>query len=143
MSKTAIIYWSGTGNTEAMAEAILDGAKEVNSEVGYFTVSEISADDAAGYDTLILGCPAMGAEELEEEEFEPFFAALESKISGKNIALFGSYGWGDGEWMRNWEERVTAAGAKLINGEGLIVNEAPDDDGIASCKSLGNKAASI
>ncbi len=142
MSKTAIIYWSGTGNTEAMAEAILDGAKEVNPETGYFTVSEISADDAAEYDTLILGCPAMGAEELEEE-FESFFVAIESKISDKNIALFGSYGWGDGEWMRNWEERVTAAGAKLVNGEGLIVNEAPDDDGIISCKSLGNRAASI
>ena len=102
MSKTAIIYWSGTGNTEAMATAIAEGAKEVNPETLCFSVSDISADDAAGYETLILGCPAMGAEVLEEDEFEPFFEALETKISGKNVALFGSYGWGDGEWMRNW-----------------------------------------
>lgn len=137
MSKTAIIYWSGTGNTEAMAEAVLDGAKEIQSDVDYFTVSDISADKAAEYDTLILGCPAMGAEVLEEEEFEPFFTQLESKLSGKKVALFGSYGWGDGEWMRNWEERVTAAGAELIDGEGLIINDAPDSDGIESCKKLG------
>ena len=140
MSKTAIIYWSGTGNTEAMAEAILEGAKSVNPDTAYFTVSEISADDAASYDTLILGCPAMGAEILEEDEFEPFFTDLESKISGKNIALFGSYGWGDGEWMRNWEERVLGSGAKLI-GDGLTVCEAPDDDGLESCRALGRQAA--
>lgn len=141
MSKTAIIYWSGTGNTEAMAEAISEGVKSVNPEVDYFTVSEISADQAAQYDTLILGCPAMGAEVLEESEFKPFFTDLESKLSGKNVALFGSYGWGDGEWMRSWEERVTDAGAKLIGGEGLIINEAPDDDGLAKCNELGKAVA--
>ena len=102
MGKTVIIYWSGTGNTEAMAMAVLEGAKEVNPDTKITNVAEISADDAANYDTLILGCPAMGAEVLEEEEFEPFFSALESKLSGKNVALFGSYGWGDGEWMRSW-----------------------------------------
>lgn len=138
MSKTAIIYWSGTGNTEAMASAILDGAKEVNPDTGYFTVSEISADKAAEYDNLILGCPAMGAEVLEESEFEPFFTELEGKLSGKNVALFGSYGWGDGEWMREWEKRVLESGAKLI--EGLIINEAPEDDGIAQCVALGRNA---
>lgn len=141
MNKTAIIYWSGTGNTEAMASAISDGAKSVNPDIGYFTVSEISADKAAEYDTLILGCPAMGAEVLEESEFEPFFTELESKISGKNVALFGSYGWGDGEWMREWEKRVTDAGAKLIGGEGLIINDAPDDDGVAQCVGFGENAA--
>ncbi len=143
MSKTAIIYWSSTGNTEAMAEAILSGAKEVNPETAYFTVSEISADQAAEYDTLILGCPAMGAEVLEEDEFEPFFTELEGKLAGKNVALFGSYGWGDGEWMRNWEERVKDSGANLINGEGLIVNEAPDDAAAESCKELGKAAAAL
>lgn len=141
MSKTAIIYWSGTGNTEAMAGAILEGAKEVNPDTAYFIVSEISADDAAGYDTLILGCPAMGAEVLEESEFEPFFTELESKISGKNVAIFGSYGWGDGEWMRDWEKRVTDAGANLISGEGLMINEMPDDDGLNQCRELGKTAA--
>ena len=141
MSKTAIIYWSGTGNTEAMAEAIFDGAKEVNPDTALFSVSEISADEAAAYDTLILGCPAMGAEVLEESEFDPFFTELESKLSGKKVALFGSYGWGDGEWMRNWEERVNAAGAQLLGGEGLTVNESPDADALEDCKNLGKTSA--
>ncbi len=143
MNKTAIIYWSGTGNTEAMALAVAEGAKSVNPDAVCFTVSEISAQDAAEYDTLILGCPAMGAEVLEEDEFEPFFADLESNLGGKNVALFGSYGWGDGEWMRSWEQRVTDAGAQLIGGEGLIINDAPDDDGLAQCRELGKTAASV
>ncbi len=143
MSKTAIIYWSGTGNTEAMAAAIFEGAKEVNPETKMFTVSEISAAEASEYDTLILGCPAMGAEVLEESEFEPFFTELEAKLNGKNVALFGSYGWGDGEWMRNWEERTASSGAKLVNGEGLMINEAPDDDGLEQCKLFGKTAAQL
>ena len=143
MGKTVIIYWSGTGNTEAMAMAGLEGAKEVNPDTKITNVAEISADDAANYDTLILGCPAMGAEVLEEEEFEPFFSALESKLSGKNVALFGSYGWGDGEWMRSWEERVASSGAKLIDSEGLIINETPDDDALEQCRELGKKAAAL
>lgn len=141
MSKTAIIYWSGTGNTESMANAIFEGAAEANPETKIFNVSQISASDAAQYDTLILGCPSMGSEVLEEAEFEPFFTELERSLGGKNVALFGSYGWGDGEWMRDWEERVKSAGANLINGEGLIVNEAPDDDGLNACKELGKTAA--
>ena len=140
MSKTAIIYWSGTGNTEAMATAVLEGAKEVNSETQLFNVSEITADEAAQYDTLILGCPAMGAEVLEESEFEPFFTALEAQLAGKNVALFGSYGWGDGEWMRNWEERITGANAKLIC-DSIIANDAPDDRAVESCRNLGKIAA--
>ncbi len=143
MSKTAIIYWSGTGNTAAMADAILEGAKTANPDTAYFTVSEISPESAAEYDTLILGCPAMGAEVLEEEEFEPFFSGLESKISGKNVALFGSYGWGDGEWMRNWEQRVKDAGANLVGDAGLTLNDAPDDAGLDECRELGKKASSL
>ena len=143
MSKTAIIYWSGTGNTEAMAEAVLEGVKSANSQADYFTVSEISAEQVAAYDTLILGCPAMGAEVLEESEFEPFFTELELKLSEKNVGLFGSYGWGDGQWMRSWEERVIEANAKLIGGEGVIVNEAPDDDGLEQCRKLGQTAANL
>ena len=141
MGKTAIIYWSGTGNTEAMAQAILEGAKEQTPETALYTVSELSASDAASCDILILGCPAMGAEVLEEGEFEPFFAELEGKLSGKKVDLFGSYGWGDGDWMRDWESRVTDAGATLIGGEGLIINEAPDDDGLAQCRAFGKNAA--
>ena len=142
MSKTAIIYWSGTGNTEAMAAAILDGAKEVNGETQLFNVSEITADEAAKYDTLILGCPAMGAEVLEEGEFEPFFTELEAQLTGKNVALFGSYGWGDGEWMREWEKRVTDAGAKLAN-ESVIVNDSPDEDAVTACNGLGKIVATL
>ena len=141
MSKTAVIYWSGTGNTEAMSQAVLEGPKTKNPDTVLFSVSDISADEAASYDTLILGCPAMGAEVLEESEFEPFFTDLEANLSGKNVALFGSYGWGDGEWMREWEKRVTDAGGNLIGGQGLIVNDAPDDAALDECRALGESAA--
>ena len=134
MEKIGIIYWSGTGNTEAMAKAIAKGAGD---KAKLYTFSEITADDAAALDGLIMGCPAMGAEVLEESEVEPFISELEGKISGKPVALFGSYGWGDGEWMRNWQERMIAAGAKFFGDEGLIVNEAPDDEALAKCEALG------
>ena len=133
--KTAVIYWSGSGNTEAMAKAVADGA---GAEL--FNVPDFSGD-VAEYDRLAFGCPAMGAENLEESEFEPFFAENEGKLSGKKVALFGSYGWGDGEWMREWAERVKNDGAVLVNDEGLIVNEAPDDAALADCKALGAKLA--
>lgn len=129
--KTAVIYWSGTGNTEAMAKAVADGA---GAEL--FSVSAFSGD-VADYDAVAFGCPAMGAENLEEGEFEPFFEGIESKLSGKKVALFGSYGWGDGEWMRNWEERAKNDGAILVGGEGLIVNETPDDEALEKCAALG------
>ena len=141
MSKIAVIYWSGTGNTQAMAEAVAEGAKNAGAQADLFSVSDTSADAAAAYDKLALGCPAMGAEVLEESEFEPFFTELEGRLSGKKVALFGSYGWGDGEWMRQWQDRVTGDGATLVNGEGLIVNETPDDDALASCKALGEALA--
>ena len=133
--KTAVIYWSGTGNTEAMAKAAAEGA---NAEL--FSVSEFSGN-VSDYDAIAFGCPAMGAEVLEEDEFEPFFTAAEGSLSGKKVLLFGSYGWGDGEWMRNWEERVKAAGAELVNGEGIIVNEAPSDDDLAKIKEIAAKLA--
>ena len=143
MGKTAIIYWSGTGNTESMAMSVLAGARSVSPESALFTVSEITASDAAAYDNLLLGCPAMGAEVLEESEFEPFFSDLEAHLSGKNVGLVGSYGWGDGEWMRSWEARVMEAGANLIGGEGVIANEAPDDDAQKACEELGKKVAAL
>ena len=133
--KTAVIYWSGTGNTEAMAKAAAEGA---NAEL--FTVSEFSGN-IADYDAIAFGCPAMGAEVLEEDEFEPFFASIESALSGKKVLLFGSYGWGDGEWMRNWCERTKAAGAELIADEGFMVNEAPSDDDLAKLKELASQLA--
>lgn len=129
--KTAVIYWSGTGNTEQMANAIAEA-----SGAELYSVSDFSGD-IADYDRIAFGCSAMGDEVLEESEFEPFFTAIEGTLSGKTIALFGSYGWGDGEWMRNWEERVKNDGAVLLNDEGLIVNEAPSDEDLEKCKALG------
>ena len=137
MTKVAVIYWSITANTEAMAAAIAQGAQEAGAQAELKQVSEISVDEALTYDLLALGCPAMGAEVLEEAEFEPFFAQLEGRLSGRKVALFGSYGWGDGQWMRDWQDRVQKAGAVLFQGEGLILNETPDDDGIAKCKEFG------
>lgn len=128
--KTAVIYWSGSGNTEAMAKAVADGA---GAEL--FNVSDFSGD-VAEYDRLAFGCPAMGAENLEESEFEPFFAENEGKLSGKKVALFGSYGWGDGEWMRTWEDTCRSDGAVLAC-ESVICCEAPEDDALAQCKKLG------
>ena len=128
--KTAVIYWSGTGNTQMMAEAVAAGA---GAEI--YSLSDFSGD-VSEYDRIAFGCPAMGAEELEESEFEPFFAEIESKLSGKKIALFGSYGWGDGEWMRRWAKRAADNGAELI-GEGLIANETPGDEDLAKCRALG------
>ena len=133
--KTALIYWSGTGNTEAMANAVAEGAG-----VDAVTVSDFSGN-VEDFDALAFGCPAMGAEVLEEDEFEPFFTGIESKLSGKKVLLFGSYGWGDGEWMRNWQERVTTAGAELVGDEGYIANEAPSDDDLAKLKALGAEIA--
>lgn len=129
--KTVVIYWSGTGNTQQMAEAVAEGA---GAEL--FSVSEFSGN-IEDYDRVAFGCPAMGAEELEDSEFEPFFSGVVDKLSGKKVALFGSYGWGDGEWMRNWTEQVKGAGAEVVNGEGLIANEAPSDDDLENCRSLG------
>ena len=131
--KTAVIYWSGTGNTESMAIAVAEGA---GAEL--FNVSEFKGN-IADYDRIAFGCPAMGCEVLEESEFEPFFESIEGELSGKTILLFGSYDWGDGEWMRNWAERAEAVGAVLVNGEGFIVNNTPDDDALEECKSLGKK----
>ena len=140
MSKMAVIYWSMTGNTQAMAEAIADGAREAGAQADLFSVDQVTVDQALEYDKLALGCPAMGAEVLEEAEFEPFFTALEGRLGGKRVALFGSYGWGDGEWMRSWESRCNDDGANLAC-ESVICNEAPDDDALAACRELGASLA--
>ncbi len=143
MKNMTIIYWSATGNTEMMANAIAEGAKTAGANVTVLSVDAASAEDALSADLLALGCPAMGAEVLEEGEFEPFFSGLESSLSGKKLALFGSYDWGDGQWMRDWQDRVSAAGASLYNGEGLIVNNTPDDDGLSNCRSFGEGFANF
>lgn len=138
MSKIAVVYWSGTGNTEAMANAVAEGVKQSGTEVTVMTSAEFDAGMMDAYDAVAFGCPAMGAEVLEEDEFEPMFESCKSKLSGKKIALFGSYGWGDGEWMRNWEESCTSSGAVMAC-DFVICCEAPDDDAIQACRRLGQE----
>lgn len=136
MSKIAVVYWSGTGNTQAMAEAVADGVKSAGAEVSLFTCTEFDAGTADSFDAIAFGCPAMGDEVLEESEFLPVFESCEGKLKGKKIALFGSYGWGDGEWMRNWEETCKDDGAAMAC-DFVICNDAPDDDALDDCKALG------
>ncbi len=136
MSKIAVVYWSSTGNTEAMANAVAEGAKNAGADVTVYTATDFTASMVDDFDAIAFGCPAMGAEVLEETEFEPMFQDCEGKLAGKKIALFGSYGWGDGEWMRNWEDTCRNDGANLVC-DSVICQETPDDDAEADCRSLG------
>lgn len=136
MSKIAIVYWSSTGNTEAMADAVAEGAQSAGAQAAKYTATEFSASMVDDFDAIAFGCPAMGAEQLEEGEFEPMFIECEGKLSGKRIALFGSYGWGDGEWMRSWEETCRNDGAVLA-AESVICVETPEEDSLAECRALG------
>ena len=136
MSKIAVVFWSSTGNTEAMANAVAEGAKNAGADVTVYTATDFTASMVDDFDAIAFGCPAMGAEVLEETEFEPMFQDCEGKLAGKKIALFGSYGWGDGEWMRNWEDTCRNDGANLVC-DSVICQETPDDDAEADCRSLG------
>ena len=136
MSKIAVVYWSGTGNTQQMAEAVAGGAKKAGAEAELIFVSDFTADMMDNFDAVAFGCPSMGSEELEDSEFQPVFDTCEAKLSGKKIALFGSYGWGDGEWMRTWADTCKNDGAVLA-AEPVICNDAPDDDALAQCEALG------
>ena len=137
MDKIYVIFWTQGGNTQAMAEAVAEGIREGGKEAEVTYVGSVSADVLKDQPVFALGCPAMGAEVLEESEMEPFVAEVETFAAGKKIGLFGSYGWGDGEWMRDWEARIQSAGATVVNGEGIIVNGEPDDDIIEELKALG------
>ena len=136
MRKAAVVFWSGTGNTEAMADAVKAGAMEAGVEVSFFNASDFSADMVDDFDAIAFGCPAMGDEVLEEDEFQPMFDAVLPALNGKKVALFGSYGWGDGQWMRDWEETCKAAGVSLAC-DSVTANESPDDEAVAACKALG------
>ena len=105
-----------------------------------FGPAEFGRDKVAEYDGIAFGCPAMGAEVLEESEYEPMFTEIEAALSGKKVGLFGSYGWGDGQWMRDWEERCNAVGARLV-ADGVMANYAPDGEALEGCKSLGRALA--
>ena len=134
-----VIYWSGTGNTEQMAQAVAEGIQSAGQEVEVKAVSEVSVDDAAAYEKLALGCADMGAEQLEEGEFEPFYTELEAKLSGKKLAIFGSYGWG-GTWLEDWASRIKDGRGELVADVFAILGE-PDDDGKAQCQELGKTLA--
>lgn len=139
MSKVAVVYWSGTGNTEAMANAVANGVKSAGVDVEIFQVDDFNADDMKKYTGFAFGCPAMGDEVLEEDSFEPFFTDAEEKIDGVPVALFGSYGWGGGAWMETWADRAKDAKAKLVGT--VIAENAPDEDVIAECETLGKDLA--
>ena len=143
MSKIAVVYWSGTGNTELMANCIAEGAKDGGAEVEVVNVTsadDFGADKLGAYDVVAFGCSSQGTEQLEEDAFEPMFAALEDSLSGKKVALFGSFGWGDGQWMRDWADRCKAAKAVLFD-DGLTINETPNDEGQENCRDLGKELA--
>ncbi len=143
MSKVNVVYWSQSGNTQAMAEAVGKGAADAGAEVSVVYVGDASVNDLKDCKAFALGCPAMGAEVLEESEMDPFVADVESICGGKTIGLFGSYGWGDGQWMRDWEDRMRGAGATISGGEGFICQETPDADVLAACEALGKALAAV
>lgn len=137
MKNISIIYWSGTGNTEAMAKEILVGVKEVEDvQVNLINVAEATTGDVIDSDAIAFGCPSMGAEQLEESEMEPFIDSISQEVNSKKIVLFGSYGWGNGEWMVDWQDRMKSYGANLIT-EGLILNNEPDEEGLKKCRQYG------
>lgn len=136
MSKIAVVYWSGTGNTEMMAQYVVQGIHESGSNADLMTSAEFHAGMINDYDGIAFGCPSMGAEQLEESEFGPMFETCQDHLLGKSIALFGSYGWGDGEWMRLWEATCVDAGAHIV-GDSLICCGAVDLEGQNACIDLG------
>lgn len=140
MGKIAVVYWSSTGNTEAMANAVAQGARDAGADVEVLSVSEFTPSDVDRFDAIAFGCPAMGAEVLEEDEFEPMFTSCRPKLKSKRIGLFGSYDWGDGEWMRIWQDDCRSDGAALVS-DGVIANNDPDDEAVAACKALGASLA--
>lgn len=136
MADILLIYWSGTGNTEIMAEKIKEGLEDAGASVEYRKVDEVSPNEVERFEKIVFGCPSMGVEMLEENEFEPFFEQIESSLTGKKVALFGSYGWGEGEWMNDWIDRVNQTGAVLYH-TGLRVNSTPSSDEEEICIQFG------
>ena len=143
MNEIIVAYWSQTGNTQAMAEAVGEGIEAAGRKALVAEIGSVSMDALKNASAFAMGCPAMGAEVLEEAEMEPFVMEVEAFAAGKSIGLFGSYGWGDGEWMRSWAERMTAAGATVVGGEGVICQEAPDEEALESCRALGKALAAL
>jgi len=143
MDKVYIIFWTQGGNTGAMAAAVGEGVKEAGKEAVFLSPAEANIEVLKELPAFAMGCPAMGDEVLEESEMEPFVEEVEKYVSGKKLALFGSYGWGDGQWMRDWVLRMNVAGAQVIGDDGVIACQAPGADEIAMCKELGKTLAGI
>lgn len=143
MAELKVVFWSGTGNTEAMADFVVKGAQDAGVEAKAVSMEDISAADLAGDKVFALGSPSMGDEELEETIVAPFVDELVKSVSGKTVGMFGSYGWGDGEWMRNWVEQMKQAGATVVGDEGVICNDAPDGEAEEALRALGGKLAEL
>lgn len=140
MAKVAIVYWTGSGNTEAMAHAVEEGAQNAGAEVALNFVSDVTADEIASFDYIALGCPASGNEQLEEYEFEPFFEELLPQLQNKKVAIFGSYSWNQGDWMQIWKQRLNDEGIETI-AEPVVAYGYPEDDILEECKKLGETLA--
>lgn len=139
MKKTAVIYWSGTGNTEAMANAVLEGMKAAGAEATLLTPDQVDASALSDYDAIAFGCPAMGSEELEYDEFQPMWDEVKETLGDKKVVLFGSYSWAEGEWMDNWKADADEVGVNVV--DSVICYDAPDDEGEAACRALGAELA--
>ncbi|WP_099202997.1 flavodoxin [Miniphocaeibacter massiliensis] len=140
MKKLAIVYWSGTGNTESMANGILEGANSITDDVDLIFSDDFSDSNVDDYEVIAFGCPSMGDEELEDS-FEDMFSSCEDKLNGKKIALFGSYEWNNGEWMETWTNRAKELGANLV-AISLPVYDNPTDEDLDKCKEFGKICAS-
>ncbi|MBQ9237876.1 MAG: flavodoxin domain-containing protein [Treponema sp.] len=134
--KKAVVYASDTGNTEMMANAVMEGAKASGADVYFETADNADASEVLGCDVIFLGSAAMGAEVLHDN-VEALFQSMEGSLSGKKIGIFGSYDWGDGQWLRDWAARITAAGGTVINGEGLMAHLTPEPADLDNCRALG------
>ena len=143
MDKVYVIFWTQGGNTGQMAQAVGEGVTSEGKEVIYLQPGEAKVEELKNVAGFAMGCPAMGDEVLEESEMEPFVAEAEAIVKGKTVALFGSYGWGDGQWMRDWTQRMKNAGATVVGGEGVIAHEAPDADALQACNELGKSLARL
>lgn len=135
MSKVAVVYWSSTGNTQAMAEAVCSAVNDNGGQGVLLRCDEFDGSMMDDFDAVIFGCPSMGAEVLEESEFQPMFDTCLDKLKGKKIGLFGSYGWGDGQWMRDWDSQCKSLGAVMPH-KYVICCEAMDDTALQNCQSL-------
>ena len=138
--KIAIVVWSKTGNTRLMSKALKEGAEERGAQVEVFKSYNFDIEKAKSYECIALGCPAMGAETLEETEFLPMYETIKPYLKNKKIFIFGSYSWGDGKWMRDWKADMINNGISLFT-EPIIAKEKPTNDILYKLKEIGKELA--